>query len=250
MSPSLLIEADGAQVSVNTVILPETFSPVILTDKARRLRLKTRRWALHSKAEESDTSIEVFIERNLFRPIQMLLFEPICLAFSIFNAFSYGILCPSFLCRAPDSPLTRSDLLLGAIPVVFQEGRGWDPIKGSLPFFFVFGGVLVAAVINIVYSREVYAKRLDAVGSKELAPEVRLPPMSAYRCPLVQLAVLIGRHCSVGIHYLPHRLLPSRSVAALLPLARRLIGSTGWTSDPSTHWLPSVRRRNRASGRI
>jgi DHA1 family multidrug resistance protein-like MFS transporter len=61
------------------IFLPETFAPVILTRKARRLRLRTGRWALHSRQETQDYSIRTFMEKNLVRPISMIYSEPMVL---------------------------------------------------------------------------------------------------------------------------------------------------------------------------
>ncbi|RMJ21955.1 transporter [Aspergillus sp. HF37] len=46
---------------------PETYAPALLTRKARRLRLQTQRWALHSRLEESDTDLKSFTKTYLVR---------------------------------------------------------------------------------------------------------------------------------------------------------------------------------------
>jgi DHA1 family multidrug resistance protein-like MFS transporter len=61
---------------INFFYLPETSAPAILTKKAKNLRLRTGRWALHSKHEEADHSIQAFIHKTLALPLIMLVKEP------------------------------------------------------------------------------------------------------------------------------------------------------------------------------
>ncbi len=55
--------------------VPETFAPVLLARKASKLRLKTGRWALHSRHEMNEKSLDVFLHKHLFLPINMILTE-------------------------------------------------------------------------------------------------------------------------------------------------------------------------------
>lgn len=34
---------------IGWIVLPETYAPTLLTNKARKIRLETRNWAVHSK---------------------------------------------------------------------------------------------------------------------------------------------------------------------------------------------------------
>lgn len=54
------------------MFLPETFAPVILARKAKQLRIRTGRWALHGKHEENDFSLKHFVEKNLALPLKMM----------------------------------------------------------------------------------------------------------------------------------------------------------------------------------
>ncbi|GAA6040011.1 hypothetical protein JCM8097_004737 [Rhodosporidiobolus ruineniae] len=141
------------------LFVPETFAPVILTRKAAALRLKTKRWALHSKHEENDFSLKHFAEKTLTRPIRLLVSEPMVFAICLYNSFTYGILY----------------MLFSAVPIVFEQNHGWTPVQGSLPFLAVLVGTLVAAAFNWWYSAHVFAPYLDKHGSAP--PELRLVPM-------------------------------------------------------------------------
>ncbi|GAA6019837.1 hypothetical protein JCM10207_003716 [Rhodosporidiobolus poonsookiae] len=146
---------------IGLLVVPETFAPVILTRKARDLRFRTKRWALHSKHEENDFSLKHFAEKTLTRPLAMLIQEPMVLAICVYNSFCYGCLY----------------LLFSAIPIVFEDGHGWTPVEGSLPFLAVLVGTLFAASFNLIYSTHVYAPYVDKHGVA--SPEIRLPPMMA-----------------------------------------------------------------------
>lgn len=133
-------------------------------------------------------------------------------------------------------------LLFGAVPIVYEENRGWNPLVGSLPFLAVLVcsyslsffqlpgayalslaqvGTLTAAMVNIYYSSHVFAPYLEKHGGRA-PPERRLPPMSAslFSCrsfPTPDIVLVLG--------------------AVTFPVGFFLLG---WTSDPSINWFPSV----------
>lgn len=86
-------------------------------------------------------------------------------------------------------------LLFGAVPIIFEQGKGWTPVQvsflgnaapaprslqmqASLPFLAVLLGTLFAAAFNFAYSKYVFGPYLDRHGGSA-KPEMRLPPMSA-----------------------------------------------------------------------
>lgn len=81
-----------------------------------------------------------------------------------------------------------------AIPIIYQENRGWNTLVATLPFIALLLGSFTAAGINVLvskshirrdvrlayavhmqYSEKVFSKRMLKHGSVE--PEWRLPPM-------------------------------------------------------------------------
>ncbi|KAF8494535.1 major facilitator superfamily domain-containing protein [Gautieria morchelliformis] len=175
-------------ITLDIICLPETYAPAILTHKARRLRLKTGRWSLHSRLEMNDFTITAFLEKNLRRPLRMIIHEPVVFALTLYNSFAYGILY----------------LLFAAVPIIYEQHRGYNTLVGSLPFLGVMLGTFIAAAINIWYSQVVFAP-LSVKHEGQVDPEKRLPPM------------MIG------------------SIA--FPVGFFLLG---WTYNPSIHWFPSV----------
>jgi len=63
--------------------LPETAAAAILTKKARKMRLSTGRWGLHSEHEETDHSLSLFLHKTLSLPLIMLVKEPMVLLITL-----------------------------------------------------------------------------------------------------------------------------------------------------------------------
>ncbi|KAB5511647.1 major facilitator superfamily domain-containing protein [Coniochaeta sp. 2T2.1] len=140
------------------IFVDESYAPVLLVYKARRLRHESGNWALHARFEEWDVSINELARKFLVRPIQ-LLFTPICFLVALYASFCYGILY----------------MQLGAIPIIFGEIRGWNLFVSELPFICIFIGAILGCGAN-VYNQTLYNKAYHAVGDRAV-PEKRLPPM-------------------------------------------------------------------------
>jgi hypothetical protein len=74
------------------IFLDESYPPMLLVYKARRLRVETGNWSLHAKFEEWDVSIKELATKFLIRPFQLLA-TPICFLMALYASFCYGILC-------------------------------------------------------------------------------------------------------------------------------------------------------------
>ncbi|EYE91191.1 MFS transporter [Aspergillus ruber CBS 135680] len=145
-------------LTLDILILDETYAPVLLVYKARRLRFNTGNWALHARHEEWDVTYKELANKYLIRPFQLLA-TPICFLVALYASFVYGIL---YLC-------------LAAFPIVFQEVRGWNQVVGALPFLGILVGVLFGAAINLT-NQKFYIARFKANNNFPV-PEARLPPM-------------------------------------------------------------------------
>lgn len=147
-------------LSLDVILLDESYPPALLARKAARLRHETGNWALHAQHEEwaAGITFKDMAHKFLVRPVQVL-FTPIGFCVALYASFVYGILY----------------MLLAAIPIIFEEERGWNKVVGSLPFLAVVVGIFLAAVINIS-NQNYYIKRFHAAGDHAV-PEARLPPM-------------------------------------------------------------------------
>ncbi|KAH8646909.1 putative bicyclomycin resistance protein [Xylariales sp. PMI_506] len=146
-------------VVVTLVFLPETYHPVLLKRKARRLREDTgdhRHW--HPQESEAINFNNV-LTKYIARPLKMLLTEPMMTCIAVYASFIYGLLF----------------FQLESFPVVFLDNRGYSLLVSTFPFLGLFAGVLCALPVNfanqILYARAVMNNKGRPV------PEARLPPM-------------------------------------------------------------------------
>ncbi|KAJ9137146.1 Outer membrane protein [Pleurostoma richardsiae] len=147
-------------LTLGLIFLDESYPPVLLVYKARRLRLESGNWALHARHEEWDVSLKDLSRKYLIRPFQLMA-TPICFFVALYASFVYGILY----------------LSLASFPIEFQELRGWNAVIGALPFLALFVGILFGAAANLLNQR-FYVKRFRANNNRPV-PEARLPPMMA-----------------------------------------------------------------------
>lgn len=78
-------------LTVDILVLDETYAPTLLVYKARRLRHESGNWALHARHEEWNATIGEMVHKYLVRPFR-LLFTPILFCMAVYAAFVYGIL--------------------------------------------------------------------------------------------------------------------------------------------------------------
>ncbi|KAF8864616.1 MFS general substrate transporter [Acephala macrosclerotiorum] len=140
--------------------MPEMYAPVLLKQKAQRLRKETGDQSWHHSQEDIKITPKTIVTKHFSRPIVMLTTEPMVTAIAIYASFVYALLY----------------LTLEVFPIVFEEERGWPPVVGSLPFLGLFLGVCSAVVINLA-NQPRYARIMDAAKGKPV-PEARLAPMA------------------------------------------------------------------------
>ncbi|KAF4550299.1 Citrinin biosynthesis cluster MFS transporter-like protein [Elsinoe fawcettii] len=145
--------------AITMYLTPETAQAVILRRKARKLRLQTKNFALHSQSEENSINMHIFVTKYLTKPIVMFVKEPVLVIFTIYMSLAYGILYLTFV----------------MYPVAFVVERGWDPTAGSLPFLGMLIGIFIACGIIAMHS--LYYVRPRLLRTNQLNPEDRLPPM-------------------------------------------------------------------------
>ncbi|KAJ4361019.1 uncharacterized protein N0V89_001588 [Didymosphaeria variabile] len=140
---------------VGSFTLSETYGPVILQRKAKRLSKETgmKHISILVKDKGSAAVTNVFT-KALRRPWVLLFREPIVLVGSTYLAILYGTLY----------------MFMGAFPIIYQRLRGWDEGIGGLAFL----GVAIGCLIALVYIFRDNT-RYKAHGSKA-TPETRLPP--------------------------------------------------------------------------
>jgi hypothetical protein len=149
------------------LFVPETYHPVLLRNKARKLRLETgdERWK--APMEKTSKSIPKTIGYSLLRPFQLLFLEPMCFNLCLFSAILLGILY----------------LFFGAFGLVFQGNHGFTLSQTGLSFLGIFVGMVLGSLTDPLwqrnYSRLIRQREVvtGEIGGSE--PEYRLPPAIA-----------------------------------------------------------------------
>lgn len=151
---------------IQSLVAPETYSPVLLRRRAEELSKRTGKVYI-SKVDAAMPRKTLFgqIKVNLSRPWILLFKEPIVFLTSIYMAIIYGTL---YLCFA-------------AFPIVFQspypQGWGWEPGVGGLSFVGIAIGMIASATGSILDNGR-YARTAAKHGGVA-PPEARLPPAVA-----------------------------------------------------------------------
>lgn len=133
--------------------LDESFAPVVLTTKAKRLRCETQNWAIHAKHEKLEMHLSAIFHNFLIIPLKMLALDPIILCMCIFGSFVYGLLY----------------LFLTAYPMIFQQIYGMNPAVGGLPYIAIFVGQNLAGLA--MYPQQPSLGRKIAANSGKLVSE-------------------------------------------------------------------------------
>ncbi|KAM0252872.1 hypothetical protein ACHAQJ_007502 [Trichoderma viride] len=158
----LLIWA-GVMFFAIAFIVPETYHPILLRNKARQMRKETGddRWL--APTEKVQKTVTQAIVISLQRPFQLLMFEPILLFLCLFTAILLGILY----------------LFFGAFPLVFGTNHGFNLWQIGLSFVGIGVGMIIGVLADPVWNRvrnRLIAKleqETGVPGSSE--PEFRLP---------------------------------------------------------------------------
>ena len=139
------------------LVLRETYPPVLLERKAKKLRKETGNQNLRSKLASNLTPVQ-FFKLAIIRPAKLLFLSPIVLALSTFIAVVYGYLY----------------LLFTTITNVFEGVYHFSAGTVGLTYLGIGIGCFVGLFIFGMASDRIM-KAKSAAG--EMKPEYRLPPM-------------------------------------------------------------------------
>jgi MFS family permease len=165
---------------IGSVLLPETYGPVLLQNTAKQLSQKSGKvYVSILDAKSSGVRLSAVFSKALKRPWVLLFREPIVLIASTYMAILYGTIY----------------MFLGAFPIVYQNDRRWNEGIGGLAFLGLAIGILIGLAYAI-YDNQRY-KRLG----KTAPPEARLPPgiIGAIALPVGMFAFAWTN--SRGIHW-------------------------------------------------
>ena len=177
----------GAIGILGFVFVPETYGPVLLHRKARRLsRADGMTYISVLERNNRRPRPSVVFRTALLRPWVFLFLEPIVLVASAYMAIVYGTVY----------------MFMGAMPIVYNEDRGWSEGIGGLAFLGIAVGIMLG-VLYAIYDN--YSRYMKLFLSNSHTAESRLPP------------AIIG--------------------AVALPIA---MFAFAWTNYPQIHWSVSI----------
>jgi MFS family permease len=153
----LITSASGPTWVLLTLTFPETYAPVLLQRRAKKLTEETGKQ--HQVVSIAPRSIAQQLRVGALRPWIMLIYEPIVTLLSLFLSVVHGTLF----------------LLFAAYPIVFQQTRGWEQGIASLPFLAIIVGIMVSLVYVALVDQKRYAN-VVAKYDGYAPPEARLPP--------------------------------------------------------------------------
>lgn len=157
-------------VSIMTCLIPETYAPVILKGRAKKLRAETGNPNIMTEQEADDLSLTELLKTVLVRPITMMLTEPVLDLMNLYIVLIYSMLYAFFF----------------AYPVIFGELHGFNDGKIGLMFIPILIGALFALVTTPILEK----KYVLICRRRDPTPEDRL--MGAMiGAPFVSIALFI-----------------------------------------------------------
>lgn len=157
----LLIFSGTILVTIGFVV-PETYAPVLLRNKARQKRKATGDDRWKAPIEVSDRSVLSTVTHSLYRPFLLLFMDPMCFNLCLFSSILLGILY----------------LFFGAFPLVFGNVYGFNLWQTGLSFIGLCIGILTAIASDPIWRKNyirLMDKREQATGMRQSEPEYRLP---------------------------------------------------------------------------
>ena len=154
--------ADVAIQVLGLFFLQETFSPILLSRKAAKLRKETGNMSLHTEFDHADRSFGALMRKSLIRPFKLLTTQPIVQVLALYMAFIYGLLY----------------LVLSTFPVLWERVYHESIAIGSLNYISLGLGFFIGAQGAARLNDRIYRylkKKNGNVGRPEFRAPLLLP---------------------------------------------------------------------------
>ncbi|KIW99043.1 uncharacterized protein Z519_00706 [Cladophialophora bantiana CBS 173.52] len=188
----VLLIWSGVMVIAITLIVPETYMPVVLRKKAQKMRKETGDERFKAPIEVYEKSIFWTVVRSLYRPFMLLFLEPMCFNLCLFSSILLGILY----------------LFFGAFNLVFTEVYHFKVWQVGLSFLGLMIGMILAILSDPIWHKNylrLLRNREESTGERKSEPEYRLPP-----------SIFGGWFCVVGLFWFAWTIYPS--VHSIVPI--------------------------------
>ncbi|KAL0094187.1 major facilitator superfamily domain-containing protein [Phycomyces blakesleeanus] len=154
-------------------LMPETYHPVLLARRAKRLRQETGDPSYVTVEEEFPTPLSELLRSNLIRPFEMIVTEPILLLMSMYISIIYALLYAFFF----------------AYPIIFADIHHMNDGEVGVTFCGVLVGTFLALLVTPWLER-VYQRSGEKNPTGEPTPENRLPGMML-AAPFIPVSLFI-----------------------------------------------------------
>ncbi|KAI6119007.1 MFS general substrate transporter [Pisolithus croceorrhizus] len=188
----------GVCLVLIVLTVPETFQPVILVRKARKVRKQTGNERYYASFETQKFSFTERMEHILARPFKILFHEPMLIAITCYMSFVYGCIY----------------LLFEAYPIVFTEGHHMGVGPSGLMFLPLPLGGIIATLLYVAFFNPRYERKIKEFAPRPVPPEYRL-----------EMAMVAGPFFAIAFFWFAWTSFPSVSIWA--PLASGLLLGCG-----------------------
>ncbi|KAI0099192.1 MFS general substrate transporter [Nemania sp. FL0031] len=149
---------EGVMIIASCILLPETYGPVLLEKKRKRLRKETNNPTLRTIFYDGRTKKDIF-RRAILRPLKLLFRTPVVGIMALVVSTVYGYLY----------------LLFTTFPMVFEEQYGFSEGASGLAYL----GLGVGFIVGLIFTGYVSDRLTRTMTEKNgiLKPEYRLPPL-------------------------------------------------------------------------
>ncbi|KAI0055618.1 MFS polyamine transporter [Artomyces pyxidatus] len=150
---------------LGTLFLAETYAPFLIERKARRIRKamseeESGRVEVRTKFDAAERHWKAIFSKAMFRPITLMLHEPILVFLTAYSVFGMGVLY----------------IFLTTLPSIYLHAYGEQPGIAALHYIALGLGLVFAAQTNARLLDRVY-RHLQSKNNGVGKPEFRLPTM-------------------------------------------------------------------------
>lgn len=149
----------GFALALLSFFLPESYGKTILYRKAERLRAITGNQNIVSEGhiENSKMTAHEMLIDTLWRPIEVIIFEPVVLLINLYIGLVYSVMY----------------LWFEAFPIVFAETKGFTLIEMGVAYVSIIVGVFIGCLIYLPVIRKNFTLKIE--NGEAVTPEVFLP---------------------------------------------------------------------------
>ncbi|KAE9574152.1 Efflux pump rdc3 [Colletotrichum fructicola] len=162
----LVVIVGGVFIPLSWFLMKETFAPVLLEQKTKRLRKETGNENLRSKLE-TEAKVSDKFKFAIIRPLKLLFATPIVTLMALYVAVTYGILY----------------LLITTFSFVFKDYYGFD--EGTVGLTFLPAGIGMIIGVGTFGTLTDYIVKRNKDKGLPHRPEIRLSPAMAMPCGVV-----------------------------------------------------------------